>query len=177
MKFYSNIGFSLFFLLITTTAYSYNKSLRPVTVELKNASGEKIGTALLTQTKKGVLLSIEVSKLSPGQHGIHFHEKGDCKGPDFKSAGGHFGAEGKEHGLDNPKGPHGGDLPNLVVKEDGTATAEMTTQRVTLKSGKNSLLKPGRASLIIHAKLDDQKTSPSGDSGDRIACGVIGLNQ
>ena len=142
-------------------------------VELTNSSGEKIGKATLTEMKDGVLISIQASKLSPGQHGIHFHETGICTLPDFKTAGEHFKPGQKEHGLKNPKGRHEGDLPNLDVKADGTVATEMVSKTVTLKKGKNSLLKRGGTSLVIHEKSDDQRTNPSGSSGDRIACGVI----
>ena len=147
-------------------------SLR-ASAELKNSQGETIGTAILSQSGEGVKVTLEASKLTSGPHGIHFHENGKCDGPDFKTAGSHFNPTKKEHGLDNPKGSHAGDLPNLAVGKDGRVKTEFKSTGVTLKKGEHSLLKEGGTSLVIHAKADDEKTSPSGASGDRIACGVI----
>lgn len=141
--------------------------------EIKNAQGESIGTAALTEVPEGVKITIRVSKLIPGKHGIHIHEFGKCDPPDFKSSGGHFNPTHREHGLTNPKGAHGGDLPNLGVGPDGTANMELITKTITLAPGPNSLIRPEGTSIIIHAKEDDEKTDPSGNSGDRIACGII----
>ena len=97
-----------------------------------------------------------------------------CEGPDFESAGGHFNPADAMHGMDNPDGPHAGDLPNIEASSDGTASQEFTAENVTLAIGEeNSLLKEGGTALVIHAAEDDQTTDPSGDSGDRIACGVV----
>jgi Cu-Zn family superoxide dismutase len=150
-----------------------NAAHAPVTVELKNAKGEKVGEAKLSATEGGVKVSLKASHLEPGKHGIHFHEKGSCVGPDFKSAGGHLNPEHKEHGLENPKGSHAGDLPNLDVSRSGTAHADFVAKGATLDEGADSLLRPEGAALVIHAKADDQKTNPTGNSGDRVACGVI----
>ena len=112
--------------------------------------------------------------LAQGVHGIHFHEKGKCKGPDFESAGAHLNPGKKQHGFQNPKGFHAGDLPNVTVKDDGTVNADLVTNQVTLEKGQpNSLLKKGGTALVIHAQADDYKTDPSGNSGARIACGAI----
>lgn len=141
--------------------------------DLKNAQGETIGTADFTQVGKNVQIKVQVSKLSAGQHGIHIHENGQCKGPDFKSAGGHLNPAKKEHGLSNPAGPHAGDLANLEVAADGTAKAIFVSNRVTLTPGPDSLLKAGGTALVIHAKTDDMKSNPAGNAGDRVACGEI----
>lgn len=141
--------------------------------DLINSKNEKIGTAQFQQTSKGVQANIEVNGLTPGEHGIHIHEVGKCIVPDFVSAGSHFNPEGKEHGYKNPKGKHAGDLPNLSVGENGKGSVRWTIEQVTLKQGKNSLLKPTGTALVIHEKPDDFKTSPAGNSGGRIACGVI----
>jgi Cu-Zn family superoxide dismutase len=104
--------------------------------------------------------------LTPGKHGIHIHENAFA-GSDFKTAQGHFNPEGKKHGLLNPEGHHLGDLPNLVVSEDGSAEATILVEHATLEPGDpDSLL--GR-SIIIHAGEDDEMTDPSGNSGDRVA--------
>ncbi|MEQ7049666.1 superoxide dismutase family protein [Paenibacillus alvei] len=145
-----------------------------VNVNIINTKGDSIGTAQLTQVGNKVQMAIDVQGLSPGKHGIHFHAVGRCDTPDFKTAEAHLNPTHKEHGFENPKGYHSGDLPNLEVGEDGKAQATFTTEMVTLEKDKpNSLLKSGGTALIIHAQPDDYKTDPSGNSGDRIACGVI----
>jgi Cu-Zn family superoxide dismutase len=151
------------------------EKLSPKIAEAKiiDSHGKSLGTATFVETDAGVKIRLQASGLSPGTHGIHFHEKGKCEGPTFKSSGEHFRPQRKEHGLENPKGPHAGDLPNLKVEANGSADIEMLNDRVTLAKGKNSLLKSGGVSVIIHAKPDDQESNPSGESGDRIACGVV----
>ncbi|GKV68182.1 superoxide dismutase [Sporosarcina sp. NCCP-2716] len=145
-----------------------------VLVDLKDREGKTTGTAELSETDQGVSVFVKVDSLTPGKHGIHFHEKGVCEGPGFESAGGHFNPAGKEHGLEMPGGPHAGDLPNLEVESDGTAEDRFTSHSVTLETGKtNSLLRDGGTALVIHAGEDDGESQPSGDSGDRIACGII----
>lgn len=150
-----------------------DKSAKPIEVELKNAKGEKVGTAKLTSAEHGVKISLNVSHLAPGKHGFHFHEKGSCVGPDFKSAGGHLNPEHKEHGLENAKGPHAGDMPNIEASRSGTVKTEIVAPGVTLGAGPDSLERPEGAALVIHAKADDQHSNPAGDAGDRVVCGVI----
>lgn len=141
--------------------------------ELKDTKGNDVGTAQFTEDPGGVGINVQAKGLDPGEHGIHIHEKGDCSSSDFKSAGEHFNPGNTKHGLENPQGPHAGDLPNITVNEDGTAAYQATTNRVTLSEGKTSLFDSDGSALVIHAKADDQKTDPSGDSGDRVACGEI----
>jgi Cu-Zn family superoxide dismutase len=140
---------------------------------LVNTQGQKVGEATLTETAQGVKIDLRVENLPSGVHAFHIHEKGDCHGPDFMSAGGHFNPFGKHHGLKNPQGPHAGDLPNLTVGPDGRGSLTTVAKLVTLKEGKNSLLAPGGTSLMIHEKADDDMTDPAGNAGARIACGPI----
>ena len=141
--------------------------------DIVNAKGEKIGTAKITAAKGGVKIVVAVAQLMPGDHGIHIHTVGKCDGPDFASAGGHFNPEMKKHGKDNPMGPHMGDLPNLTVAPDGKGKATIMAMGVTLGAGPDSLFHDGGTALVIHAAADDYKTDPSGNSGARIACGIV----
>lgn len=141
---------------------------------IKDSGGKTVGTSVLTQTAQGVAMVVEVSQLPPGSHGIHVHAIGKCDPPDFKSAGGHFNPHAKKHGLKSSEGAHAGDLPNLVVGPDGAGKLSATLMGATLERGNPaSLLNPNGTSFIIHAKADDEVTDPTGNSGDRIACGVI----
>ena len=145
-------------------------------VELKNATGAAIGSATLTEAPKGVLMKIELKGATPGWHGLHFHEKGDCSKADFTSAGGHVhGGPTMVHGLLNPDANEAGDLPNLHVAADGTASAEVFTTFVSLSGagGRQALADKDGSAIVIHANADDHKTQPIGGAGARIACGVI----
>jgi Cu-Zn family superoxide dismutase len=143
-------------------------------IDIINGSGAKIGSAMLYPLADGVKIQVEASGLAPGMHGIHIHQNGVCTAPDFTSAGAHLNPTGKQHGFDNPLGPHVGDLMNLEVGADGIGKAELVNKMVTLTKDKpNSLLKQGGTSLVIHEAADDYKTDPAGNSGARIACGVI----
>jgi Cu-Zn family superoxide dismutase len=145
--------------------------------ELKDTEGNDVGTAEFAEGPGGVATTVDLQPgqkaVGPGEHAVHIHEKGDCSSSDFKSAGEHFNPQGKEHGFENPKGPHAGDLPDIKVNEDGSATAQAKTDRVTLSKGETSLFDSDGSALVIHAKADDFKTDPSGESGDRQVCGKI----
>jgi len=139
-------------------------------VQMMDAKGKSIGTITLTQQEDGVLAQINVSNLPAGKHGFHVHQS-PIKNNDFATAGSHFNPTGKEHGHLNPNGLHIGDFQNLEVAADGTAKVEMKLANASLTKGdEHSIL---GASLIIHADEDDQKSDPSGNSGDRIAGGNI----
>jgi Cu-Zn family superoxide dismutase len=140
---------------------------------LQDADGKKVATATFASTKGGVRVTVVAEGLPPGRHGIHIHAAGKCEPPDFKTAGGHFNPAGKKHGLHNPEGAHAGDLPNLVVGKAGKARATFVAHGATLGEGPGSLFSEDGTALVVHADPDDGKTDPSGNSGARIACGVI----
>lgn len=149
------------------------------TAEIVDAEGNVIGDANFT-TGEGetgyVTVQIGVSEgsgLTPGEHGVHIHETGECSAPDFESAGGHYNPTGAQHGLLNPEGPHAGDLPNLMVSENGTVDYVVTTALVTASDGERTLFDGDGSALMIHESADDYVTDSGGDSGSRVACGVI----
>ncbi|WP_019412569.1 superoxide dismutase family protein [Paenisporosarcina sp. TG20] len=169
-------------ILLLVTGCSQQTELIPVSAEIENSlatkvvdsTGNEIGTAELTETEAGVRIRLLLQGLSPGEKAIHIHEVGSCDKPDFKTAGSHFNPTNKQHGFEDPKGYHAGDLPNLKVTKEGEVDLEITSPSVTLTKGKpNSLLDKDGSSLIIHENADDYITDPSGNSGDRIACAVI----
>jgi superoxide dismutase, Cu-Zn family len=161
------------FFLVAAALSPQGAGAQDVTVDLRNARGQVAGHATLAQESGGVRLRVDVTGLAPGAHGIHIHAVGKCEPPSFDSAGPHFNPDGKHHGLDNPAGPHAGDFPNLIVGPDGSAKASFLDSRVTLGPGSHSLFPAGGTSLVIHADPDDERTDPAGNSGPRIACGVI----
>ena len=163
---------------LTTSAYAQNDAAEHASAVLKDASGQVVGFARFTEDATGIVhVNVHVKGLSPGLHGIHIHAIGSCVPPLFTSAGGHYNPLGKQHGLDNPFGSHAGDLPNLTVNEAGVGRLDTTTDRVTVSAGPATLFDdtPGAvgSALVIHANTDDQITNPTGNSGGRIACGVI----
>ena len=143
--------------------------------DLMDAKGVKVGTAKIKAVKDGVQISVKVTGLAAGDHGIHLHTVGKCEGPAFTTAGGHFNPTSAHHGMNNAADPHPhlGDLPNLKVAADGKGSATILAKGVTLGDGANSLFHEGGTALVIHAKADDGKTDPAGNAGDRIACGTI----
>lgn len=136
---------------------------------LQTAKGAAAGSATVTQGPGGVSLALRVEGMPPGQHGTHVHMTGRCDAPTFKSAGDHWNPVDKQHGLDNPKGQHGGDMPNLNVGEDGRGSVSYMLKGATLEGIRDA----DGSAMVVHRSIDDQKTDPSGNSGDRIACGVF----
>lgn len=127
------------------------------------------GSATFTSMNGGIRVEATVSGLEPGMHGIHIHENGDCSAPDASSAGGHFAPEGNQHGAPDDQERHAGDLGNLDVGQDSTGRYSRVDSVLTF-DGPNSII--GKA-LVIHSGEDDLTTQPSGNSGERVACGVI----
>jgi Cu-Zn family superoxide dismutase len=138
----------------------------------RNAGGERVGVATVTDTAGTLRLAVSVGGLTPGPHGIHVHAQGTCTPPAFTSAGSHFNPDGRKHGRLNPAGPHLGDLPNLIAGRDGSADTSFVLAGVET-SGPRSLVQPGGTSVVIHAGPDDERTDPSGGSGERVACAVL----
>lgn len=140
---------------------------------LKDAAGKDVGSAQLIQTPHGVLLKMTLKGAAPGEHAFHIHAVGKCEAP-FTSAGGHFNPASKKHGMEAAEGAHAGDMPNLHIPASGELKIEVANHMVSLVKGQpNSLFDADGSALIIHAGVDDYKTDPTGNAGDRIACGVI----
>ena len=169
-------------MLLIMTGCASKKSMSPVsgdktqtiTAPIIDIEGTEIGKTIFTETTEGMTIDIVAEGLTPGLHGTHIHEKGECTPPDFTSAGAHFNPTSKEHGFKNPKGFHLGDLPNIDVDPEGKVNVRLKLTDITLKSGaENSILDSDGSALMIHEKEDDNITDPAGNSGDRIACAAI----
>lgn len=141
---------------------------------VEDANGTRVGVAAFGEDAAGMVhVRMLVHGLAPGLHGVHVHGVGSCVAPSFASAGGHFNPGARHHGLENPQGPHAGDLPNMNVDAAGNADYRATTQRITLTPGAMSVFDTDGSALVIHAGPDDNMSDPAGNSGARVACGVI----
>ena len=141
--------------------------------QLMDAGGKAIGTVEMSEDASGLTLKVTAAGLPVGTHGVHLHEKGMCEGPKFESAGAHWNPMTKQHGRDNPMGAHLGDLANMDATDGAEATSTYQVAGVTMVGTGNALADADGTSLVVHAKADDYKTDPSGNSGDRIACAVL----
>jgi Cu-Zn family superoxide dismutase len=163
------VGFAA--LLLATAALP--AAAQSASAALKDAKGNDAGSAKLTQTPTGVLLTLSVKGIPAGEHAFHVHAVGKCE-PPFTSAGGHFNPGSKKHGIMVKEGHHAGDMPNLHIPSGGELTIEVMNAAITLEKGKpNSVFDSDGSALVIHAGKDDYKSDPAGDAGGRIVCGVI----
>lgn len=162
--------------IVATAALAQGNGARHASAALLDPAGNVVGEAKFTEDAAGKLhVNVKVEGISPGLHGIHLHAVGSCS-PTFAAAGGHHNPLARQHGLDNPSGAHSGDLPNLVVNGAGRGHLDAVSDRATLSPGPATLFDADGSSVIIHAAEDDQMTDPTGNSGGRIACGVIMLD-
>lgn len=165
----------LLVLSFSAMAYAQDGVVRRAQAGLKDVNGTTVGYATFTEDGKGVVhINVLVKGLPPGKHGIHIHEVGSCT-PNFSAAGEHFNPMGKKHGLNNTQGAHAGDLPNLEVNKAGIGRLSTKTDMITLSPGNKTIFDNNGSALVIHAGPDDQMTDPTGNSGGRIACGVIAV--
>lgn len=158
--------------LVLSSAFSA-AAQKAVKVEMHDGMGNSVGTAMLSPASNGVSIMLDLKNLTPGDHAIHVHVNAKCEGPAFASSGGHFNPDMKHHGLQNPDGPHAGDMPNFTVAADGTAKTTVVAPGVAMDDGPHSVFTSGGTALMIHAKADDMKSDPAGNAGDRVACGTI----
>jgi len=162
---------------VATLALAASLNAASKTVELKDATGQSVGTATLSEGKpgSGVTIKLDVKNLTAGEHALHFHQTAKCEAPGFTTAGGHFNPTSAHHGINNPETPHphAGDMANFTVGAKGTAKVTIKNANVTMGDGANSVFANGGTALMIHAKADDLKSDPSGNAGDRVACGLV----
>ena len=168
---------ALFLAAALASSAAFAQTATPVETNISGASatiidgsGANVGSANMRATPSGlVVITVSVTGLTPGWHGLHIHETGKCEPEtEFKSAGGHL-ADGKQHGVLVEGGPHPGDLPNQMVQDDGVLVADIFTDRLTA----GLIFDSDGSSIMIHSGRDDYQSQPAGDAGSRVACGVI----
>jgi superoxide dismutase, Cu-Zn family len=158
--------------LLTLPAFA--KPKEGLVIPIKTSTGDDAGTATFRQAKNKLVIKLELKNLPVGEHAVHIHAKPLCDAPDFKTAAGHFNPESKQHGTLNPMGHHAGDLPqNVTIGEGHVGQASFKVDYLSLNPGPNSILANGGTAIVVHEKADDMKTDPTGNAGNRIACGVI----
>lgn len=141
--------------------------------DIKASDGKAMGHAVVSEVEAGKMtLQLTLNDIPEGAHGLHFHTTGKCDAPGFTTAGPHLNPTAHQHGKDNPAGPHLGDLPNIVATKDGLVkiSLPLTGTRAELA---RALMDGDGTALVVHATADDYRTDPSGNSGSRIACGVL----
>ncbi|WP_163850137.1 superoxide dismutase family protein [Pseudooceanicola aestuarii] len=139
-----------------------------VAAQVQDREGTSLGGVTVADTESGTaLVTLTLTNLPDGLHGIHLHETGDCSADDFTSAGGHIAGDA-DHGVLSANGPHPGDMPNLTVKSDGIGEAQVFLPDFSVEA---HLLDEDGAAFVMHSGSDDYQSQPAGDAGDRIACG------
>lgn len=142
-------------------------------IEMRQADGRLVARAMLYPAGGGIEVRIQAAGIAAGQYGAHIHAIGRCEGPEFESAGPHWNPAGRQHGSLNPQGPHRGDLPNFEVGSDGAGRLEFAIPGATLHGGEHPIVDVDGAAIMVHIAPDDHRTDPAGNSGARIACGVL----
>jgi superoxide dismutase, Cu-Zn family len=148
-------------------------ALAAATADLRDRTGRTMGTADVSQVGDSVRLTVSGTNMPAGAHGLHIHTTGICAAPEFTSAGPHWNPTDQQHGKNNPAGMHRGDLPNILIGSDGRGSIEYTIPSASVSGGARPLLDGDGAAIVVHAAADDYRTDPSGNSGARIACGVL----
>jgi len=179
-KFVALLSCSTITMIATTTVAIAQTPQLTASSRIFNVKGELVGTATFIQTPLGVKVDLKVQNLAQGDHMVHLHEKGKCDAPDFKTSGDHFDPMDDEEDATHLHNKHNeskhkpaGDLPNIIVKQDGNGSLTAILPKLTLGSGRNSLLKHGGTSILIHAGANGKSTIPNVDYKTRIACGII----
>lgn len=163
---------SIFAICLLSAAPAFAAVGDVMSAKLSDTAGKTVGKVSVVERADGLHVNVKVMRIPVGVHGSHIHTSGTCDAPDFTTAGGHWNPLGKQHGLDNPVGSHSGDIPNLNVKASGKGYATYVIKSATI-TGVGGLADGDGAAFVIHATADDNVTDPSGNSGARIACGVL----
>jgi len=173
---YAVTSFAALLLAACTAASPVNQQppARALHGVLRDAQQREVGSVELLERGDSTLVRVRVRGLAPGEHGVHIHAQPRCEGPDFSTAGGHFNPEGRQHGTLNAEGPHAGDLPNIVVRQDSTGDMAHSTARISLRPDAPGAFDAARGAVVVHASRDDMRTDPSGASGARVACALLG---